>query len=75
MMSRRSAWFLRGIILLPVGVGMAISNFHILLFRPEIFREILLAAVSSILALTGLLCIICAPIPLIRDCSKLRRYY
>jgi hypothetical protein len=73
MMSRGSAWFLRSIILLPAGLGMAISNFHILLFRPETFREILLAAVSSILALTGLLCIISAPISLIRDFSKLTR--
>jgi len=75
MMGRRSAWLLRGILLLPIGLALAISNFPIFLFRPETLREILVHAVSFILALIGLLCTIFAPISLIRDLSKLRRYY
>ena len=75
MMSRRSAWLLRGILLLPIGLAIAISNFHIFLFRPETLREILVDAFSFILVLIGLLYTIFAPISLIRDFSKLRRYY
>jgi tellurite resistance protein TehA-like permease len=75
MMSRRAAWLERGILLLPIGVAIAISNFHIFLFRPETLREILVDALSCILGLIGLLCTIFAPISLIRDFSKLRRYY
>jgi len=74
MMSRRSAWLLRGILLLPIGLAIAIANFHIFLFRPEALREILVHAVSFILALIGLLCTIFAALSLIRDFSKLRRY-
>ena len=73
MMSRRSAWLLRGILLLPIGLAI-ISNFHIFLFRPETLREILADTVSFILGLIGLLCAIFAAIFLIRDFSKLRRY-
>lgn len=75
MMNRRSAWLVRGILLLPIGVARAISNFHIFLFRPETLGKILVHAVSFILGLIGLLCTILAPISLIRDFSKLRRYY
>ena len=75
MMSRRSAWLLRGILLLPIGLAIAIANFHIFLFRPETLRETLKVAVSFILALIGLLCTIFPAISLIRDFCKLRRYY
>ena len=74
MTSRRSAWLLRGILLLPIGFAIAILNFHIFLFRPETLREILVHAVSFILGMIGLLCAIFAAISLIRDFSKLRRY-
>jgi tellurite resistance protein TehA-like permease len=75
MMSSRSAWLLRGILPLPIGLAIAISNFHIFLFRPETQRELLVDAVSFILGLIGLLCTIFALISVIRDFSKLRRYY
>ena len=75
MMIRRSAWLLRGILLLPIGLAIAISNFHIFLFRPETPRELLVDAVSLVLGLIGLRCTIFAPISVIRDFSKLRRYY
>ena len=75
MMSCRSAWLAGGILLLPIGRAIAISNFHIFLFRPETLREILVDAVSFILGVIGLLCTIFAPISLMRDFSKLRRYY
>ena len=75
MMNHRSAWPVRGILLLPIGLAIAISNFHIFLFRPETLREILVDAVGFIRGLIGLLCMIFAAISLIRDFSKLRRYY
>jgi tellurite resistance protein TehA-like permease len=75
MMSRRSAWLLRGILLLPIALAIAISNFHIFLFRPETLREILVDAVSFILGMIGLLGTIFAAISVIRDFSRLRRYY
>jgi hypothetical protein len=75
MMTRRSAWLLRGILLLPMALAITISNFHIFLFRPETLRETLVDAVSFILGLIALLCTIFAGISLIRDFSKLRRYY
>jgi hypothetical protein len=75
MTNRRSAWLVRGILLLPIGLAIAISNFYIFLFRPETLRKILVDAVSFILGRTGLLGTIFAPISLIRDFSKLRRYY
>ena len=75
MMNRRSAWPVGGILLLPIGLAIAISNFHIFLFGPETLRKILVHAVSFILGLIGLLCTIFAAISLIRDFSKLRRYY
>ena len=75
MMNRRAAWLVRAILLLPIGLAIAISNFHIFLFRPETLRETLVDAVSFILGLIGLLCTIFAAISLIRDFSKLRRYY
>jgi tellurite resistance protein TehA-like permease len=75
MMNRRSAWLGRGILLLPIDLAIAISNFHIFLFRPETLRKILVDAVSFILGLIGLLCTIFAAISLIRDFPKLRRCY
>jgi hypothetical protein len=75
MMSRRSAWLLRGILLLPIAFAIATSNFHIFLFRPETQREILADAVRFILVLIGLLYTIFAAISRIRDFSKLRSYY
>jgi hypothetical protein len=75
MMNRRSAWLLRGILLLPIGPAIAISNFHIFLFRPETPRTILVSAVSFILGRIGLRSRIFAAISLIRDFSKLRRYH
>ena len=75
MMSPRSAWLLRGILLLPIALAMAIANFHIFLFGPETLREILVDAVSFILGLIGLLCAILAAISLIHDFSKLRRSF
>jgi hypothetical protein len=75
MSNRRSAWLERGILLLPIGVAIAIANFHIFLFRPETLRKILVDAVSFILGRIRLLCAMFAPISLIRDFSKLRRYY
>jgi hypothetical protein len=75
MMNRRSAWLVRAILLLPIGLAIAISNFHIFLFRPETLRTILVHAVSFILGLIGLLCTLFAASSRIRDFSKLRRYY
>jgi hypothetical protein len=75
MKGRRSAWLLRGIFLLPIGIAIAISNFHIFLFGPETPREILVHAVGFIFPLIGLLCAIFATMSVLRDFSKLRRYY